>query len=199
MAAWMRQIHLYLALFVSPFLVVFAISVILLNHGLCYSPRDREMTGRRTASITFPAGLDGVDLAKDIMRQVGVAGEIDHLPRHLSAGRFTIPISRPGRKIELEVNRAAKTVAIAESRLGLSETINYLHKSPGPHNAHIRVNWQLMRLWTLLADGTVYFILLISATGIYLWAIIRSERKSGLLALGGGCACFIAILLALTH
>ncbi|MBM3889279.1 MAG: hypothetical protein FJ388_09160, partial [Verrucomicrobia bacterium] len=91
MAAGMRQLHLYLALFASPFLVVFAISVILLNHGLCPSPREREMTGRRTASITFPPGLGGVGLAKDIMRQIGVAGEIDHLPRHLSAGRFTIP------------------------------------------------------------------------------------------------------------
>jgi len=51
---------------------------------------------------------------------------------------------------------------------------------PGQHNAAIRGNVWFMRFWRWLADITVYLVLFISISGIYLWLVLRAERRIGL-------------------
>lgn len=67
-----------------------------------------------------------------------------------------------------------------------------LHKSPGPHLADMRMNWVYMRIWRWLADATVYLLLFVSASGIYLWHVIRAERRAGLVLLAAGAISFFA-------
>ena len=52
-------------------------------------------------------------------------------------------------------------------------------------------------MWGWVADSTVYITLFLTLTGIYMWTILKSERKAGLLALGSGAFAFIAILYGL--
>jgi hypothetical protein len=68
---------------------------------------------------------------------------------------------------------------------------------PGPHNANIRGNWPFTRLWGWLADTTVYLLLFLSATGVYLWTALRAERRAGLVVLGAGALSFAVIVAAL--
>ena len=71
-----------------------------------------------------------------------------------------------------------------------------MHRSPGPHNAAIRANWFWTRAWRGLADATVYLVLFLSVSGIYLWAVLRSERKVGLMLLAAGALSFGGIIYA---
>lgn len=68
---------------------------------------------------------------------------------------------------------------------------------PGPHNVNIRGNWIFTRIWGWLAGGTVYLLLFLSASGIYLWTAFKAERRTGLILLGSGVLSLMAIILAI--
>jgi hypothetical protein len=97
-------------------------------------------------------------------------------------------------RIELEARQAV----VEMPRRGLADAMHWLHKMPGPHLANIRGNWLWTRVWRVLSDSVVYLLLLITATGIYLWAVLRAERKAGLLFLAAGAVSFFGILYAIT-
>jgi hypothetical protein len=61
---------------------------------------------------------------------------------------------------------------------GLADARVTLHKSPGQHGPTIRMNWFYIKAWRWLADATVYLILFISVSGIYLWYVLRAGIAS---------------------
>ncbi len=83
--------------------------------------------------------------------------------------------------------------------MGLSESISYLHKMPGPHNVAIRGNWIGTQAWRVLADATIYLLLFISLSGVYLWWAIKAERRIGLALLSVGGVTFFGLIFAMLH
>jgi len=55
-----------------------------------------------------------------------------------------------------------------------------------------------MRLWAWLADTTIYLLLFATASGIYLWLLLRAERKAGLVFMGVGALSFAVSVLAVS-
>lgn len=198
---WTRDLHLYLGLFVSPFVVVFAVSVLFLNHAKVNTGAVDSV--RTFDGILIPAALEraqgreAVDLARQILDQVGVTGEIGFVRYRRAEQRLMIPVSKPGLETILDVDISKRTAVVSQRRTGIMESMAYLHKSPGPHNANLRGNWFWTRAWQWMADGTIYLVLFISATGLYLWFTIKAERRIGLVLLGGGAASFFGLLYGL--
>ncbi len=190
---WMRGLHLYVGLFISPFLVIFALSAILLNHG--WRAPDATAATHYQVAIALPESLKGMDRAKEVLRQVNLVGEVDFF--HDTAEGFRIVVSRPTHKITVNVNLSAKTADVEDRSATLAEGLIYLHKYPGPHNANIRGNWLFTRLWGVLADGTVYLLLLVLVAGIYLWLTLKFERTAGLVFLAAGGISFALLLVLL--
>ena len=135
----------------------FCLSAILVNHG--WRAPDAAAATHHQVAITLPDGLKDLDRAKEVLRQVNLAGEVDFF--HDTAEGFRIIVSRPARKITINVNSAARTADVAGRPAALAERLVYLHKYPGPHNANIRGNWPFTRVWGILADGTAYLLLLV--------------------------------------
>jgi hypothetical protein len=61
------------------------------------------------------------------------------------------------------------------------------------------MNWFYMRAWRWLADATVYLVLFVSLSGIYLWYVLRAERAVGLVLLLAGGITFFGMAYALSH
>ena len=99
----------------------------------------------------------------------------------------------------MEIDLAARTAAISQRDTGLGDALVALHKSPGPHLVDIRMNWLPMSVWQWLADVTVYLLLFISISGVYLWAVLRAERRIGLALIGAGAVSFFGIIYAVIH
>jgi hypothetical protein len=200
--AWTRDVHLYFGLFTSPWILAFALSVIFLNHTWDPGEPSGDVL-QSTAVVDVPPGFDEkegmerVQLAKQILDQLGVSGEIGYISHRKQDQHYVIPVSKPGWQATVELNAEDGSVAVEEQYTGTADALNYLHKSPGPHNVNIRGNWLLTRVWKSSVDTFVYLLLLISASGIYLWLALRAERKAGLVALASGAVCFLTILFAL--
>jgi hypothetical protein len=195
-----RKLHFYLGLFVSPYVLLFAVSTIVLNHNwkLGDEPDANGKTWRFVRQIRPPTGAGSLEQAKDILRQLGMAGEIlyiNHLPRE---GKLAFPVMKPGLETKVEFDVQNNSAIIEQQRTNFWKKLVYLHKSPGPHNANIRGNWIYTRLWRVLADSVVYGLLFLTTGGVYLWAVIKAERKSGLISLGLGMVCFVLIVVILS-
>jgi hypothetical protein len=198
---WIRDLHLYMGLFVSPFVVAFAVSVFFLNHAKVDPVAATSVVTIRDVNI--PEGLDvargrdAADRARVLVNQAGVTGEIGFVRYVRREQRVVIPVSKPGLEAIVDVDIAQRIAMISKRSTGILESIAYLHKMPGPHNADLRGNWFWIRVWRWLVDGTVYLVLFISATGLYLWFTIKAERRVGMALLVVGAACFVGFVYVL--
>ena len=197
---WSRDLHLYAGLFISPFILLFAASVVFLNHGRL--PPDLPSTVRTFQDVLVPRGLESasgreaVNLAREILPQLGINGEIGFL-RPVRADRHLLfPVSKPGAEMMVDIDLAARAASLSTRRTGTWEALAYLHKSPGPHLVAIRGNWIWTRLWRWFADATTYLTLFISLSGIYLWYAIRAERAIGAALLAAGALSFFGLIYA---
>jgi hypothetical protein len=197
-----RDLHLYIGLALSPLVLLFAFSVILLDHPSI--PLGGSRIVRKTsATVQIPENLEQAEgmtraqALQQIMRQVGVAGEIGYINYNPGQHRMVAPIFRPGSEMTLDVNLSTHIASVEERTTGLRAALIYLHKSPGPHNANVRGNWFYTRVWRWMADASAYLLFFISASGIYLWWVIKAERKIGLLLIGAGAISCMGVIYAI--
>ena len=195
---WTRRLHLYLGLFVSPFVLVYAVSAIQLNHSLMpWGGHAAPKSAPRVVRVSVTDGDNGLAVAAQVRQQVGIAGEIGYVNRKPGGTRVSFPIESPGRTTRVKVDLATGLATIEEQDTGAWDALVYLHKMPGPHNANIRGNWFFTRLWGWLADATVYLVLFLTASGVYLWTVLRADRRTGLRVLAAGVVSFLAIVFAI--
>jgi hypothetical protein len=190
-----RDLHLYVGVFISPFVVVFALSVIFLNHTwLPWGGTDAGEASTSTVTIRAPKVENSLELAKQIQQQVGVPGEIDFINRNEEERRVSFPITAPGERTMVRVDLATGIAELERQETGVWDAMVYLHKMPGPHNVSVRGNWFFTRAWGWLADATVYLLLFVTASGVYLWTAVKAERKAGLIFLGAGVLSFVLLV-----
>ncbi len=199
-----RNLHLCVGLFLAPFLLVFSVSVFFLVHawipGQVTSAPPRVVTALPLPpNIESLDGRDRVDALRTSLPTLGVTGEIGFV-RHIPKDRrLVFEVFVPGRETTIAIDIAAQTATIMHHDSGIWDGLVTLHKSPGQHLAAIRMNWPPMRAWRWFADGTVYFILFITLSGLYLWAVLRAERVPGFALLAAGALSFMGIVYAVIH
>jgi len=141
--------------------------------------------------------MERVHRARQILRQAGVSGEIGFVSYSADEGILTIPVSKPGYEATVVVKTDTGVASTTQRKTGFWNAVIYLHKMPGPHLANIRGNWPVIRIWAWLADGTAWLLIFLSVSGVYLWAVLRSERNVGLMLLVGGIISLFGALYAI--
>jgi hypothetical protein len=200
-----RDLHLYLGLLISPFVLVFAISVFFLVHS--WLPRIGSVTStKRVVSVSpLPEGLRTlsgrplIEALKPVLEKAGVRGEFGFVRRLVKEEKLVIPVTIPGRETTVSLSLGTGEATIETRETGLADAFVTLHKSPGQHGPDIRINWFCMKAWRWMADATVYLILFVSVSGIYLWYVLRAERAAGLILLCAGALSFLGMAYALIH
>ena len=199
-----RDLHLYVGLFLSPFVLVFSVSVFYLVHGLAQRPAPDQSSSSRTVNdLVVPPGLAGLqgparaDALRTVLDQAGVSGEIDFV-RHLPGEhRLIVPVRLPHRDAVVSLDYEQRTATISSLEHSLGDALVYLHKMPGPHNVDVRGNSPFVRWWRVLADATAYLLLFITVSGIYLWVALRAERRVGLVLAVAGAITFWGLVYAI--
>jgi hypothetical protein len=200
-----RDLHLYFGLFISPFVLVFAISVFFLVHS--WRPRlTLEISTTRVVSalplpgdLPMLSGRPLIDALKPTLEKAGVHGEVGFVRHLVKEEKLVIPVTIPGRETTVSIRIASREATIVTRETGLADALVTLHKSPGQHGPDIRMNWFYMRAWRWMADATVCLILFISVSGIYLWYVLRAERAAGLILAFAGALSFFGMAYALSH
>ena len=122
---WTRDLHLYLGLFVSPFILLFAVSVFFLNHGKILS-RSQTTSSETFHDVRVPEGIDrlqglaAVTRAREILPQIGLTGEIGFLRVLAKEQHLVFPVSKPGVEATVDVDIAARSALV--TRRATSQT-----------------------------------------------------------------------------
>ena len=145
------------------------------------------------------SGRPLIDALKPTLEKAGVCGEVGFVQHRVKEEKLIIPVTIPGRETTVSIRIASGEATIVTRETGLADALVTLHKSPGQHGPDIRMNWFYMRAWRWFADATVYLTLFLSVSGLYLWYMLRAERKIGLILLFAGTLTFFGLAYALSH
>jgi hypothetical protein len=197
--------HLYAGLFISPLLLAFSLSVFFLVHAwtpgvsIPGSPAPQPST-RSVTGLAVPAGIaqlkgrPQIDALRPVLDALGVHGEVNFVRGIPKENRLVVPVIVPGRETSVDLNIATSSAVITETTSGAWAATIYLHKMPGQHNAAVRGNWFWLQVWKWFADATVWLVLFLTLSGIYLWAVLRAERRVGFALLATGVLSFFGLV-----
>lgn len=198
-----KDIHLYSGLFISPFIIIFSISAIILNHDFIDWQENWEdwsfsVDNNVDESIKFhlqDANIKKIDYAKNIIKQLNIKGEISNI--FGDSVIMYIPVTKPGYRISIKADLISGTANIHSEKVNFWKKLIWLHKMPGPHNANIRGNWMFTKFWSSVVDLSVVCLFLSSVSGIILWYRLKNERALGLIALSIGILSIVSLVIGL--
>jgi hypothetical protein len=169
MRRWLLDIHLYLGLFCLPYVVVFGVSSLLMNHDVARTSRS-EWTAQIAPlapgelGAQAAAALDALDL---------VANALPHTLARGEAGELAFRAIRPGRTYQVAVD-AAGVVTVSERNEGVLGVLRGLHGASDPRLSLWSFGWAV---YTELTTAMLVFSL---ASGLYLFVPRPSGRALGL-------------------
>src|SRR5579863_4072346 len=99
-----RDLHLYLGLFISPFVLVFSISVFFLVHSWLPKIAPETSRTRVVSALSLPedwrtlSGRPLIDALKPTLEKADVPGEVGFVRQMVKEGKLIIPVTIPGRE-----------------------------------------------------------------------------------------------------
>lgn len=198
-----KDIHFHTGLFISPFIIVFSVSALVLNHNFIDWQEDWQKWSfsvndkvDKTIKFNIPTtDKSEIHYAKDILKQINISGEIANVFK--DSINMYIPVTRPGYRISIKADIKAGIAYIHSEKTNIWMKLIWLHKMPGPHNANIRGNWIDTKFWSSMVDFSVVCLFFSGITGITLWYYLKNERIIGVTALLIGFVSIASLVIAL--
>ena len=183
-----RSIHLLLASFSLPFLVMYGVSAVQMSHTSWFQMKPAV----QERDFTLTAGQPGArEIARAVMdREASIKGEITNV--QTTPAGISLRIVVPGTVHELKYDPTSGNAHVRTSVAGVMGMLNRLHHWAGFYHEPVP-----MKLWAVAVAVVSAGLLLLGATGVYMWFTRRPERRIGfaLLAINLVFALSIIVLL----
>ena len=127
-----RDLHLYIGLFISPFVLVFSITVFFFVHSWIPKFAPETAHTRVVSALALPADLQKlsgrplIEALKPTLKQMDVPGEIGFVRHMVNDEKLIIPVSIPGRATTVSINLASHEATVVTRETGRNP------KVPGP-------------------------------------------------------------------
>jgi hypothetical protein len=188
---WNRKLHFYLGLYFLFFIWLFALTGLLLNHSWRFAEfwPQRKVTSYERP-IEPPAAGDEAAQARELMRQLGIRGEIQWGNAARAAGRLEFQATRPGHNYAIKADFGQRVAKVEQTEINAWGVMRVLHTFTGARvgDRTNRRDWALTTVWALSMDAVAAGLIAMALGGIYMWLGLEGKRLYGLVALGLGCA-----------
>jgi hypothetical protein len=166
-----RNIHLLLASFSFPFLVMYGVSAVQMSHNSWFQMKPRV----QERDFALPPGQsNGREVARGVMdREPSIKGEITSVQMNPTV--ISLRIVVPGTVHELKYETMSGRAHVRTSVAGVMGMLNRLHHWAGFYHEPVP-----MKLWAAAVAFVSAALLLLGATGVYMWFTRRPERRIGL-------------------
>ncbi len=190
-----RRIHLFTGLFLAPWMVMYALSTLVMTHrelvSSFYASKKPAMVTERALnySRSFPADATREQIAEAILRDLGLSGT-----HYLSGGRDGKPLvihrqhALTPRQIAFDASK--NEILLQREEFRTSNFLERMHRRRGYNS------YALENTWGFTVDVAVVAMAFWSLSGVWLWWELRPVRLWGALSLSAGLALF-AMFLAL--
>ena len=193
---WNRKLHFYAGLFLLFFIWLFAFSGLLLNHptwSFAESWNNRKETNYvREIAAPGPEAKGNLGQAREIVRQLGMEGEILWTTTTTNADQFDFQVRRPGHFFFIKADLARKRVTVRQAEVNLWGVIKVLHTFTGVQmdNARNSRDWVLTSLWAYSMDAVAAGLVFMVLSSLYMWFGFPQKRLPGAVVLGlGSLSC----------
>ena len=189
---WNRKLHFYAGLFLLFFTWLFAFSGLLLNHptwSFAESWNNRkERNYEREMTVPGPEAKGDLGQAREILRQLGIEGELLWTTTRTDANLFDFQVRRPGHFFFIKTDLAQKRVNVRQSDVNLWGVIKVLHTFTGvqmddPRNSR---DWALTSVWAFSMDAVAAGLIFMVLSSLYMWFELPQKRLLGAVILGLG-------------
>jgi hypothetical protein len=194
---WNRKLHYYTGLFLLFFVWLFAFTGLLLNHPNWTFAEFWPNRHQSDLEVTIQPPPPGValDQAKDIMRQLGIEGEIEWTSTRLSLDSLEFQTNRPGHSARVRADLRQGRVALHKDDLNTWGIMRVLHTFTGVRSGDTinQRDWILTAVWVVAMDGVAVGLIFMVFSSIYMWWGLKYKRNLGWVVLGLGtltCSLF---------
>jgi hypothetical protein len=188
---WNRRLHYYLGLYLLFFCWLFAFTGLLLNHPRWEFAQFWPNRVQTSTAHEFQAPNGSTDLtrARDLMQQLGIAGEIQWPAGQPVDGPFTFQVSRPGHVVEVKADLTTRRATLQRSDLNTWGVMHVLHTFTGVRAADTRNarDWTVTTVWALSMDAVAAGLIVMVFSSYIMWYRLKAKRRGGLIALLLGC------------
>jgi hypothetical protein len=184
----MRRTHMYLALFLTPWLLGYALSTIVMNHGVG-GPQTFVTESEQTSSFTFEPGTPARQVGEEILSELRMDGAFGvQGPR--PDGTLVINRQDLLSPRRITYNPTDKHVLVERVEFRNSQFLNRFHHRRGfqqPYVADRAMAWSV--------DAIVVALVFWAISGLWMWWEMRATRLWGLAAavFGIGMFAFFAL------
>ena len=196
---WNRRIHYYLGLYLLFFTWLFVFTGLLLNHPRWefaeFWPNRLQTTTQH--EIQMPAGATEVERARDLMRQLGIVGEIQWPAQQ--SGPFAFQVSRPGLIVDVKADLERGRATVQRNQLNAWGVMHLLHTFTGAPagDQRNRRDWMVTTVWAMSMDAVAAGLIVMVFSSYIMWYRLKPKRRGGIVALVLGCISCGAILVGL--
>lgn len=183
---WNRRLHYYLGLYLLFFCWLFALSGLLLNHPQWqfaqFWPNRVQTTSEQVVAIG--AAASDLDRARDIVRQLGLSGEIQW-PAARPEGALAFQVTRPGLIADVRVDLETGRAIVQRNDLNAWGVVHLLHTFTGMPAGDTRNerDWMLTTAWALSMDAVAAGLILMVVSSLIMWYRLNTKRRAGVMAL----------------
>ena len=198
---WNRRIHYYLGLYLLFFTWLFALTGLLLNHPRWqfaqFWPNRVQTTTEH--DVEAHAGGSDVERAHDLMRQLGIAGEVQWPVPQPDRREFVFQVSRPGLILDVKADLKQGRATVQRSQLNAWGVMHVLHTFTGVRatdSGNTR-DWTWTTVWALAMDAVAFGLIVMVFSSYIMWYRLRAKRLGGIVALLLGwitCGAFLGVL-----
>jgi len=192
----LRRTHMYLALFLAPWVLIYTLSTFVMNHrewfrGHNAPPPAFEKEREFTYDGSFPDDARPRDIGLQLLQSLQMDGafQANRRPRD---GAIVVNRMDPIRPIRLTVDPTTKNVVIERQIFDGTAFLERMHRRRG-----FQHDFLLDDLWAFSVDLFILTIIFWAASGLWLWWEMKLTRKLGALFLAGGLALFAFFLAVL--
>jgi hypothetical protein len=184
---FVRRAHLYVGLFLLPWVIMFGVSTIPINHQTP-EPANWTRIGEHAFDAPVPDAADNLrPLGRQMMNAAGIEGGywIYRLnPKQVQVGHpdFLSPT-------RLNYFPQEKRLIVERRAFSLRPFLSAMHTRGG---YDMDSTWDTA--WAVFVDIVCVGLILWIASGIYMWWGLPSTRRWGWLAIGAGVLCFGVII-----
>jgi hypothetical protein len=183
----LRNTHLLLGIAAFLFLMMYGVSAVQMAHSRWFSMKPTVSETRVTLA---PGTSDDPRAVTRALRSIGVRGDIGEVSS--SDAGYKFDVARPGAYYQIEYARATREAKVRIQIAGFMAVLNRIHHLSGVGHDYAPLNaWGIMI--GLISAG----LILLGATGIYLWFMIHSERAIGVVLLSinlGICVTLLVLI-----
>lgn len=186
-----RRSHMYLALFLTPWMLMYAFSTMAMQHRNLLSeegaPVEYLREGAATYNGEFAPNADPQQMAEQLLTHLDMRGQFQ--AKQLDNGKLEVVRFNPVQNRRLTFDPADRSVTIEASVVSAQRSLEALHRLSG-----FQSGFASRTAWAVIVDLVIVAIVFWCLSGLWLWWQLKTTRRLGAVCASAGLLCFVVFL-----